>query len=105
MMTAKGIAKLIEEMGELNQVLGKRLAYYTTEDHPDGGLPLNERMEDEIADVLAACSLVMLLHGLDDARIQVRTAVKLELFLKWEGDPTNNEDGIDAPRYPTSGKP
>lgn len=49
-MPAKGLAKLIEECGELQQIAGKKLAYYTTDEHPDGQGPLSTRLEDEIAD-------------------------------------------------------
>lgn len=50
MLTGKGLAKLIEECGELIQVAGKKLAFYTTDVHPDGGPSpsLKRRMEDEI---------------------------------------------------------
>lgn len=34
-LTAGGLAKLAEECGELIQVIGKKLAYYTTQTHPD----------------------------------------------------------------------
>jgi NTP pyrophosphatase (non-canonical NTP hydrolase) len=105
MMTGKGIAKLIEELGEVQQVLGalvqtlgKRLAYYSTEEHPDGGPPLKQRMEDEIGDVLAACTFVGLLHGLDMERVAARRERKLALFREWHERTDNNEHGIDAPR-------
>lgn len=95
-MTGKGIAKLIEEMGELQQVLGKRLAYYTTDDHPDGGPPLTQRMEDEMADVMAAIDLVIIRHQLDQPRVEARRLRKLRQFLEWDGLEGNNEHGIDA---------
>ena len=95
MMTAKGLAKLIEECGELQQVAGKRLAYYHTDEHPDGGRSLKERLEDEIGDVVAASMLVTELHGLDEYRIEKRVDQKLALFKEWHADPNNNGDGID----------
>jgi NTP pyrophosphatase (non-canonical NTP hydrolase) len=93
-MAAHGLAKLIEECGELVQVAGKRLAYFTTEDHPDGGPALSERLEDEIADVQAACQLVTDQHGLRKARIDARTAAKHGLFKAWVADPHNNKEGV-----------
>lgn len=96
MMTGGGLAKLIEECGELLQVAGKRLAYYKTEEHPDGGPPLSQRLEEEIADVMAACLFVSEVHGLDLKRIADRTAVKTELFKRWHKRDDNNVDGIDA---------
>lgn len=96
MMAGKGLAKLIEECGELLQVAGKRLAYYTTNEHPDGGLPLNERLEDEIADVMASCDFVTATHGLDVHRIMERRYAKRALFAAWHAREDNNKHGIDA---------
>lgn len=55
-----GIYKLIEEMGELNQALGK-LGQYPDQRlaHPDGGKYLDERIADEVADVYAALDFFM----------------------------------------------
>lgn len=103
MMAGDGLAKLIEECGELLQVAGKKLEYYSTDVHPDGGPRLDERLEDEIADVIAACTLVRGLHRLDVNRIHARATAKLALFEEWAADPTNNTHGIDArprPRDP-----
>jgi len=95
-MTGKGLSKLIEECGELVQVAGKKLAYYSTDAHPDRGRPLHERLEDEIADVLAAAELVIALHGLNDDRIRMRRSMKLDLFMSWHRETENNVHGIDA---------
>lgn len=91
----RGLAKLIEECGELMQVAGKRLAYYTIDKHPDGGPPLTTRLEDEIADVIAACQFVAEQHGLDMDRIHARADY-------WLACDDNNEHGIDAPAGKTN---
>lgn len=96
MMTAKGMVKLIEECSELSQALAKKLAYYTTDEHPDGGPPLSARIEDEIADVMAACSFVVEMHGLNRGRIAARITTKMATFRGWQADPNNNQDGIDG---------
>jgi NTP pyrophosphatase (non-canonical NTP hydrolase) len=96
MMAAKGLAKLAEEMGELQQVVGKKLAYFTTDEHPDGGPPLSERLHDEIADVIAACMFVAQTLGLDVDSIAERSSKKLKLFEKWHEDDSNNDHGVDA---------
>ena len=49
-MTAAGVAKLIEECGELQQVLGKRLAMWDQPEHWDG-TNLNDRLIEEMGDV------------------------------------------------------
>jgi NTP pyrophosphatase (non-canonical NTP hydrolase) len=95
-MTANGLAKLIEECGALLQTAGKKLAYYTTNEHPDGGTPLNERMEEEMAAVLAAIALVAELHGLDIDAIGERAEFKHDRFMGWHKMTDNNAHGIDA---------
>ena len=83
MRTANGLAKLIEECGELQQIAGKRLAYYYTDNHPDGGKALTERLTEEIGDVMAACALVIALHGLEQNAVDASFESKLALFRKW----------------------
>lgn len=86
-MTAKGLAKLIEECGELQQVAAKKLACPHTDEHYDGAGSLKERMEDEIADVIASCSFVTETHQLDEARITLRAEKKMALYKQWHDDP------------------
>lgn len=94
-LTAGGLTKLAEECGELIQVIGKKLAYYNTQTHPDGGPPIDERLRDEMADVLAAIAVVAELYGLDKEVFFQRADAKKELFLKWHADPDNNTEAID----------
>lgn len=96
-MTAKGLAKLIEECGELQQVAGKMLAYYHHDQHPDGGPPLRERLEDEAADVMAAIDFVAQTFRLDSDRMLDRSQRKFVLFTGWHEDPKNNALGVDMP--------
>lgn len=49
----KGIHKLTEECGEVLQVVGK-INVFPDGDHPDGGPPLRQRLEEELADLEAA---------------------------------------------------
>ncbi len=86
-MTAGGLAKLIEETGELQQVAGKKLAYYNTDDHPDGQGSLKTRMEHEIADVMAIVAFVIDHFGLDDNLIAERSAAKLKQYEEWDANP------------------
>ena len=85
-MAANGLAKLSEELGELQQVVGKMLAYGTG-GHPDGTVSLLARFEEEAADVTAAMTLVAQLHFADCERVRVRAAKKLDQFQKWHADP------------------
>ena len=111
-MAANGLVKLLEESGELQEavqllqmklgrlqrVVGKKLAYYHTDEHPDGKGSLKRRLEDELADVDAAVHLVAKLLELDEDYISTRVKEKFALFMSWHLDPGNNRDGIDAPR-------
>lgn len=99
-MTAGGVAKVIEECGELVQILAKKLAYWYTDEHPDGAGSIRERIEDEMGDVLAAIA-----HAaadprldLDRDRIERRRLMKLATFDTWEEQLGNNDLGIDSRR-------
>lgn len=77
-----GIAKLIEECGEVIQICGKLIATGGRTDHWSG-LDLREELEDEMADVRAAIEFVMAYSNLDVRRIQDRAKMKYHLFEKW----------------------
>ncbi len=96
-MTANGLAKLLEELGELAQVAAKRLAYFHTSTHPDGAGDLNERMEAEMADVAAACAFVQQQFGLNGRAIENRACIKLALFQRWHADQDNGAECFHAP--------
>lgn len=90
-MTAAGIAKLLEECGELQkelgelvQVLSKKLAYFHTDEHPDGAGSLQLRIQDEMADVQASIDFVSQKLGLDPVALASRRARKLRLFESWD---------------------
>ena len=84
-MHNNGLTKLQEECGELIQVCAKKSTYINAEIHPDGS-NMKDRLEEEIADVLASCDLVLELHGLDAMKIANRRLSKLQIFKKWHED-------------------
>lgn len=94
-MTGNGLVKLLEECAELSEVAAKKLAYYKTDNHPDGKGSLKLRLEQEIADVYAACDLVTANFGLNTRHIELRRSAKLETFAKWTSDSSNNREGVD----------
>lgn len=93
-MCANGVAKLIEECGELQQVLGKRLACWDQDEHWDG-TNLLDRMTEEMGDVLAAIRFVAQQYGISDD-VLTRSRSKRALFNKWESEAGNNVNGIDG---------
>ncbi len=87
-----GISKLLEEAGEVVQVGGKLLATYGEVQHWDGS-NLQDRLTDELGDLLAAIDFVVMLCKLDAARIMRQRAEKLDQFLAW-----HNRAGSDPVR-------
>lgn len=81
-MAMDGLAKLAEELGELQQVVGKMLAYGAGE-HPDGGKLLINRLEEEMADVCAAIDFVSITHKVNVNFVQERSLKKVEQFMRW----------------------
>jgi NTP pyrophosphatase (non-canonical NTP hydrolase) len=83
-MAHEGLAKLIEECGELQQIAGKKLACPDTDTHWDGLGSLKERLENEIADVLAACDFVLDKYKLDRIQVSKRLAAKVSQYREWD---------------------
>lgn len=92
-----GLIKLSEECGELIQAAMKKVARSDGENIHWDGSNLKERIADEIADVIAACTVVQKLNDLDYERIQERTLKKVELFSYWNdgGTETTVPDGYN----------
>ena len=87
MMQFGGLTKLIEECGELVQIAAKKQAYFDTDTHPDGKGSMKRRLEEEMADVIAACVLVAENFGLNQDFLEQRALKKLELFRSWHNNP------------------
>jgi NTP pyrophosphatase (non-canonical NTP hydrolase) len=94
-MTAAGVAKLIEECGELQQVLGKKLAMWDQDEHWDG-TNLLTRMAEEMGDVQAALAFVADEFSIS-ALVWERAVEKGRLFDTWQDQIDNNDHGIDGP--------
>jgi NTP pyrophosphatase (non-canonical NTP hydrolase) len=88
-MSNSGLTKLIEECGELTQVAAKKIAYFQTDEHPDGKGSLKARIEDEMGDVLAAIGFVGGTLNLDQSRIAQRAEQKTALYLEWHTNLNN----------------
>lgn len=78
----RGVGKLVEEAGEVLQLLGK-LIPFPDGNHPDGKGHLRERLTDEIADLYAALDYFVDNNGLQHERIETRRKEKLEKFFAW----------------------
>lgn len=82
-----GTSKLIEEMGELHQVLGKLIATAGDTEHWSGNL--RAKMIEELGDTRAAISFFEQenMTGFERDLIEEREEKKLALFLKWHKNP------------------
>lgn len=83
-----GLAKLNEECCEVGQVIGKLMATGGAAEHWDGS-NLHVRLEEEIADVMAATNFVVERNGLSHSAIIARVQAKLALFDKWHCEASN----------------
>lgn len=84
-----GVSKLIEECGELLQVLGKIIALggVGLDAHWDGAGDLRERLQDELGDVQGAIWFLKALNPqLDKNAIEERAMAKFQLFIVWQND-------------------
>lgn len=91
-----GIAKLIEECGDVTQVCGKLIATGGREDHYWSGHDLGCDLVNELGDLLAAIDFVrahnvfshfVVANGLPThgAAIEARRREKFDLFQHWHG--------------------
>lgn len=78
-----GLAKTVEEAGELLQVLGKLIASRGHAQHWDG-TDLHVRAVEEIGDLHAALSFLAKMNSLPDTAITERADQKYERFLRWQ---------------------
>lgn len=86
-----GLAKAVEEAGEFLQAAGKIIAYPNTP-HPDGGGDINKRVQDEVADLLAA--LLFFTEAsperFDITGMHLRASKKLRRFREWHEQELRN---------------
>lgn len=85
-MSAGGLNKLMEECGELVQIAAKKAAFPSAITHADGE-NINDRLENEMADVFAAAHFVCSKFNLDKQRINARVDCKLAQYNRWDADP------------------
>ena len=75
-----GISKLVEEMGEVGQVVGKLMATHGESKHWDADGDLRDRLTEEVGDLLAA---VWFVAEMNDLQITERAQYKYSLFGQW----------------------
>jgi NTP pyrophosphatase (non-canonical NTP hydrolase) len=80
-----GISKLVEESGEVQQIIGKLMGTRGKTEHWNVA-DLKSALEDEMADLSAAIEFVSVLNDFDMAKFYARAQTKLLLFYKWQSD-------------------
>jgi NTP pyrophosphatase (non-canonical NTP hydrolase) len=84
-----GLGKLVEELGELQQVAGTLLAFPDGEHPDDDGTRLEFRLADEMGDVLAAVEFVAEHSpGVSRSHVRWRAEQKLRRFEHWHAGGT-----------------
>lgn len=89
-----GLAKLNEECGELVQIIGKKFAWWDTDEPHWDGSNLDERLIEEMGDVRAAIDVAASLLGVHQEMV-LRYIEKHGTLSEWEADPDNNQMGVD----------
>lgn len=77
-----GISKLVEEMGEVGQILGKLMGTGGEREHWNVA-DLKSALEDELGDLSAAIDFVVAYCSLDRDAIHKRMMNKIRLFEHW----------------------
>ncbi len=80
-----GLSKLVEEMGEVQQVLGKLIATGGESAHWDG-TDLRQRLREELADLKAACVFFAQVNQLDAVTDIEREHRKIRQFHAWHAE-------------------
>lgn len=98
-----GLGKVMEEMGELGQVLGKLIATGGSADHWDGAGSLDARAEQELADLQAALHFFIAQNFTIEQKdfMDKRIHNKVFQFNKWHqealgGELPSGEDGTSG---------
>lgn len=83
-MMLRRMGKLIEELGELSNVAARCIIQGIDEVDPGTGKANRLRLEHEIADVMAQCSVTMNTLQLNVSSINARTLDKIGQMAEWE---------------------
>lgn len=83
-MANQGLTKLIEECGELVQILAKKTAYPTGKYPTRKFKDINARIVEEMGDVLAAMEFVVDKFELPGDEIEERMNTKLKKYKEWD---------------------
>lgn len=82
-----GASRIIEEGGELLQVIGKLMGAAGRDRHWDGS-DLRQRLVEEIGDTLAALEFFTAANRLPAKEIGDRATRKVEQYRQWHANPT-----------------
>ncbi len=81
-----GLSKLLEECGEVQQVVGKIIGIGGDDVLHWDGSNLRERLQEELADLYAAIEFVVACNALDSDTIDRRAEQKYNRYYDWHGE-------------------
>ncbi len=84
LMTLRRMGKLTEELGELQSVAARVVIQGIDEIDPGSGKVNRQRLEHEIADVMAQCAVTISAFRLDSRAIEARQLEKEKQMAEWE---------------------
>lgn len=83
-MMLRRMGKLGEELGELQAVAARCVIQGIDEIDPGTGRVNRDRLQDEIADVMAQCETTIRALGLDSLYVYTRRGEKMRVMREWE---------------------
>jgi NTP pyrophosphatase (non-canonical NTP hydrolase) len=84
LLMLRRMGKFLEELGELQAVAARVIIQGIDEVDPGSGVVNRERLEKEIADVMAQCLTTIDTLSLDEDAIHVRVNEKMRQKAEWE---------------------
>lgn len=100
LLMLRRMGKLVEELGELGSVAARCIIQGIDAIDPGSGKVNRLRLENELADVIAQCSVTIKDLKLDSHAITERAVMKQGLMAEWEAmfqPPTSNEPWSPRP--------
>lgn len=93
-----GFSKVIEEMGEVGQVIGKIIGLGSMGQHWDGSF-LQDELEKELADLAAGIQFLTEANCLRQDQMEIRSRRKLNRFHRWHLNVLHGRDPNHGVHY------
>lgn len=88
------LGKLIEELGECSSIAARCIIQGIDESDPETGVLNLASLRNEIADVVAMCSLITDIYSLDTNTMDKRTKIKYAHKMEWYMQLVKDEENV-----------